>query len=185
MTSLARAIAGVPGALCCFNPNGETLFTAAEMDEMRAQCPPDLPPLPLWCMGRMGRLEEHPPWMFADVLGMQQLDALDHEACFRRGEHDANDVMAFLRNCTQYTLDNGDIIKTGHTIDGPGGIWRAIATEEPILPAPRRVIRWYPDEGPRPPVQLLAASSNPPAAESPVPRKQGGFLSRLKSKFGA
>ncbi len=184
VTSVARALLDADAALCYFNPNGETLYTADEIDAMRAACPPELPPLPLWSGCRMMRIDDAPPWMLADVVGMQQLDALDHEACFRRGAHDPNEVLGFLRNCAQYTLDAGPIMKTGNTTDGPGGIWRAIELEEPLIPAPRPVIRWYPDAGPRPPKQLLTAPPRQAAEEAPASAPSRGLFGRIKSLFG-
>ena len=139
----------------------------------------NLPALPVWSAVRMAKLDDAPPWMMADVVGMQQLDATDHEACFARGRHNPGEVMGFLRGLAGYTLDRGNVIQSGHTTDGPGGIWRALEVEEAIIPAPRRVIRWFPEDGSEPPAALRAASR--PSTETGAKR---GLFGRLKSVFG-
>jgi hypothetical protein len=180
VTSVAAALAAAPGALCYFNPGGETLYTAAELtrtiEEHRGD---NLPPLPVWSMGRLSKLEDARPWMFADVIGMEQLDAQDHEACFRGDRHDAGDVFNFLRNTTNYVLENGSVIKDGHTTDGPGGVWRAMELEEGLLPAPRPVLRWFPDDGSEPP-----ASLRQPTKGRPLHTGGPGLFGRLKTLFG-
>jgi hypothetical protein len=178
VTSVAAALAAAPGALCYFNPGGETLFTAAGLLQTMDECRhAKLPPLPVWSMGRLSKIEEAPPWMFADVIGMEQLDAQDHEACFRRDTHDAAEVMSFLRNTTNYTLENGPVIKDGHTTDGPGGVWRAMELEEGLLPAPRPVLRWLP-EGSEPPPAL-----GQPTKGRPLHSGAPGLFGRLKTLF--
>jgi hypothetical protein len=180
VTSVAAALAAAPGALCYFNPGGETLYTAAELkkalDEHRQN---KLPPLPVWSMGRVSKLDDAAPWMFADVVGMEQLDAQDHEACFRRDRHDPAEVMSFLRNTTHYVVENGPVIKDGHTTDGPGGVWRAMELEEGLLPAPRPVLRWFPEDGSEPPAAL-----SQPTKGRPLHSGAPGLFGRLKTLFG-
>ena len=178
VTAVAVALAAAPGALCYFNPGGETLYTAAELhrtlEESRKS---NLPPLPVWSMGRLSKLDDAPPWMLADVIGMEQLDAQDHEACFRRDQHDASEVMNFLRNTTNYTLENGPVIKDGHTTDGPGGVWRAMELEEGLLPAPRPVLRWIPEDSDPPPALSQPSKGRPLHSGAP------GLFGRLKTLF--
>ena len=180
VTSVAAALAAAPGALCYFNPGGETLYTAGELtrtiEEHRQN---NLPPLPVWSMGRLSRIDDASPWMFADVIGMEQLDAQDHEACFRRDRYDAGEVMSFLRNTTNYVLESGPVIKDGHTTDGPGGVWRAMELEEGLLPAPRPVLRWFPDDGSEPPAALRQ-----PTKGRPLHSGAPGLFGRLKALFG-
>lgn len=178
VTSVAAALASAPEALCYFNPGGETLYTAAGLRKTMDECrQANLPPLPIWSMGRLSKIEDAPPWMFADVIGMEQLDAQDHEACFRRDTHDAAEVMSFLRNTTNYTLEHGPVIKDGHTTDGPGGVWRAMELEEGLLPAPRPVLRWLPEDSDPPP--LLGQPSKGRPLHSGAP----GLFGRLKTLF--
>ena len=179
VTSVAAALAAAPGACCYFNPGGETLLTAAELARTMEECRGSkLPPLPVWSMGRLSRIDDAPPWMFADVVGMEQLDAQDHEACFRSDTHDPAEVMSFLRNTTNYVLENGPVIKDGHTTDGPGGVWRAMELEEGLLPAPRPVLRWFPADGPEPPTAL-----SQPAKGRPLHSGAPGLFGRLKTLF--
>jgi len=71
VTSVAAAVAAAPGALCYFNPGGETLFTAGELRKTLEKFRENhLAPLPVWAMGRLSRVEEAPPWMLADVVGI-------------------------------------------------------------------------------------------------------------------
>jgi hypothetical protein len=179
VTRVALALAAAPGALCYFNPGGETLFTAAELQRTLERYRGEgLPPLPVWSMGRLSRIDDAPPWMFADVVGMEQLDAQDHEACFRRDRYDPGEVMNFLRQTTHYTLENGPVIKDGHTTDGPGGVWRAMELEEGLLPAPRPVLRWFPDDSDPPPALGQPTKGRPLHSGAP------GLFGRLKTLFG-
>ena len=178
VTSVAAALAAAPGALCYFNPGGETLLTFTELsrtlDESRSN---NLPPLPVWSANRLVKLEDAPGWLFADVVGMEQLDAQDHEACFPKAGYDAGQVMTFLRNTTNYTLEHGPVIKDGHTTDGPGGVWRAMELEEGLLPAPRPVLRWLPNDADPPP------SLGQPSKGRPLHSGAPGLFGRLKSLF--
>jgi hypothetical protein len=188
VTDVARAIAHAPGALCYFNSAGETLFLAKDLDAAITSCAQDgLPALPVWSNHRVARLDTSPGWGVGDVVGMEQLDASDHEAVFQQDRFDVNEVLLFLRNASMYTLDHGPVIETGHTTDGPGGLWRAVLVEESILPAPRPIIRWYADSGPRPPSKYIANAGNAPTSagsKPPQPPVRGGIASRLKRLFG-
>lgn len=178
ITSVARALLGTRGALCYFNPAGETLYTAEEFDQSVDLCRGSgIPNLLIWTGNRLVRLDDAPPWVITDVVGMGQLDALDHEACFRSERHQPGDTMVFLRNMSLYTMKNGPVINQGHTTDGPGGVWRAHDVNEGILPGPRNVLRWVPEDGPRPPKQLFVNK------EVATPHGKG-FMSRMRSIFG-
>lgn len=178
VTSVAAALAAAPGALCYFNPGGETLFTVSEMRRTMEECAASkLAPLPVWSAGRLSEIEDAPDWLFVDVIGMEQLDAHDHEACFRRGKCDPAEVIRFLRHTTSYTLENGPVIKDGHTTDGPGGVWRAMELEEGLLPAPRPVLRWLPDDSDLPPALSQPTKGRPLHSGAP------GLFGRLKSLF--
>jgi hypothetical protein len=73
--------------------------------------------------------------------------------------------MQFLRSIALYTLDTGPVIETGHTTDGPGGIWRALLVDESVMAPPRAAIRWYADFGPKPPSKFCP--NHPPASAAP------------------
>jgi hypothetical protein len=179
VTSVARALARVPGALCYFNPGGETLFTPDELEktlhEMKAK---DLPPLQAWSAVRLTRPEGATPWTVVDTVGMGQLDVDDHEACFRSDQYEAREVADFVRNTTLHVLRNGPVIKDGHTTDGPGGRWRAMEAEESLMPAPRAVLRWFPEDGSEPPARMRQRNRPAPGGE------KRGILGRIRSMFG-
>jgi hypothetical protein len=182
VTKIAAATAHAPGALCYFNPAGETLYPAKELDSMLKGCAQDgLPPLPVWSNVRVARLDGAPGWGVGDVVGMEQLDAPDHEAVFETNRFNVNDVLGFLRNASLYTLQQGAVIETGHTTDGPGGMWRAVLADKSLLPALRPIIRWYADTGPQPPSQFLPAKRSDSGKPAPA---AGGFVNRIKSLFG-
>ena len=151
VTEIARAVLLAPGALAYFNPNGEVLRSRAgldeEMDWHRAR---DLLPLPAWSNVRLFNLNDS--WSMMDTVGMEQLDVIDHEACFLTDEYEPQEIDSFLRNATNYVRENGPVIKDQDTMDGPGGIrWQACAFEESLAPRPRSVLRWLPVDGSRPP----------------------------------
>ena len=128
---LALALAGADGALCYFNPGGETLHTAASARDLLAEHKnAGFIPVPLWSGQRLVEVEEAPGWALCDTIGMEQVLAQDHEACFPKDEYDINEVMEMIRNTSIYTMQNGPVVKDGETTDGPGGIWRAMEIEE-------------------------------------------------------
>lgn len=97
-----------------------------------------------------------PGWRLMDTVGMAQLNAADHEAIFRSGAYTADEVGAFLQNAAAYILENGQIISSGDTMDGPGDVlWQAMRLEKGRLVPLRAVIRWLPLDGhPIPPAVI-------------------------------
>ena len=93
---------------------------------------------------------------------------------------EAGDVVGFLRNASLYTFQQGPVIETGHTIDGPGGHWRALLIDEALMEPPRPTVRWCSDAGPKPPPELLPKPSSRVADPSsqPTPHRRS-----LASKF--
>ncbi len=156
VTAVARAILNLPGALCYFNPNGETLHSAETIDEKLAvHRQTSTLPQQLWCNVRLIRLGDCQPWMFMDTVGMSQLDAIDHEAVFCEG-YDLSDVSSFLRNVANYVFQRGQVIKDGDTINGPGEIsWQACQYSDPLYDPPRDVLRWLPCDGSEVPPALI------------------------------
>jgi len=177
VTKVAQALLEVPGALCYFNPGGETIFTARELKEQLDYCAKaSLPALPVWSGVRIIRMEDLPPWMVADTTGMDQLDAIDHEVCFRKGERNLNEIVSFLRNGALYTFQKGPVIETGHTMDGPGGRWKALVCRESLCPGPRCTIRWFgPGEGAVPGKLLRTGDEEPGKAKGVWGRVKGLF----------
>jgi hypothetical protein len=154
LTGIVQALMKHPRALSYFNPNGEVLKNAKDLDDALAFSKShSLPPLEVWSNVRLFNLDDG--WLMMDTIGMHQLDLPDHEACFRKGAFHPNDVANFLRNASLYLLNQGEIVKDGNTMDGPGKCrWQAKSFEKPLSPAPRRVLRWLPSDGYKPPQRL-------------------------------
>jgi len=156
VSDVAAKLLALPGALCYFNPNGETLQSRDDFTEALAEAAKHgLPPLDLWANVRLFNLSDEVCLM--DTVGMGQLDTPDHEACFRADAFDPDDVDLFLRNISLYVLDNGDHVKDGDTVDGPGEVsWRALRLEEGLGAPPRAALRWSPENGDELPLQVVA-----------------------------
>lgn len=149
---VALHVLQLPGALAYFNPNGEVLRTPKGVTDELAWCEQrNLLPLPLWANVRLFQLGDGLCVM--DTIGMEQLDTTDHEAVFRPSEYDPGEVDGFLRSISLYVFQNGPVIETGNTADGPGGVrWEAQLMETSLAPQPRPVLRWVPQDGSRPPL---------------------------------
>jgi len=149
VTDVARAVLELPEALAYFNPAGETIFRRESFDDQREYHQrAGLLPLPLWSCVRWFNLSDSPGWTLMDTVGMEQLDAMDMEACFETARFDLATVANFLRNATDYVRQKGPVIKDGDTMDGPGKIrWRGMAFDQSFAPRPRPTIRWFPLAG--------------------------------------
>src|SRR5262249_44266962 len=109
-------------------------------------------PLDLWCNVRLFNADAD--WSLMDTVGNHQLDLPDVEACFTRG-YDCGQADRFLRNVSWYLWQNGEVIKDGHTMDGPGeGRWQARNHENGLAEPPRRVLSWLPLDGTHAPDNL-------------------------------
>ena len=155
VTKLASSLLDLQGALCYFNPNGEML---RDQDGLRATLnygwSNGLPPLDAWSNIRMFNI--NPEWSLMDTVGNGQLDIPDVEACFHSTSFDFNEIDSFLRNVSLYILNNGEVIKDGDTMDGPGGIrWQSHQFDNGMCDPPRRVLRWVPKDDRLLPPELL------------------------------
>lgn len=173
LTRLAKAVLGIDGAIAYFNPNGETLFTAAGLSDVLA-CYEENEALPMeiWSNVRLLRPDDAPGWFVMDTVGMEQLGQQDHEICIPESGFDGRAGAVFLRTATDYLLERGPVIEDGNTMSHPDGdaVFRAEFFDESLWLPPRPVIRWRPAEGPLPPKAL---GFEPP---------KRGFLSRLRGK---
>jgi hypothetical protein len=153
-TEVALAVLGLPEALCYFNPNGEVLRDRDGLREsLDGARSANLLPLDLWSNVRLFNLEGG--WSLMDTVGNGQLDLPDIGACFPRG-YDYGEVERFLRNVTWYLHRQGQLIKDGDTMDGPGGIrWQAHAFENSLSQPPRQVLGWRPLDESEPPEVFL------------------------------
>jgi hypothetical protein len=147
VTRVARRLLDHPAALAYFNPNGETLRERAALEDRDAASPP---PLDVWTNVRL--FNPGNGWLLMDTVGMSQLDRQDCEACFPEESNDPGEIDAFLRNVCLYLMEAGDVIKDGHTVDGPRGArWRARHIEEPLVSPPRPTLRLFPADAQPPP----------------------------------
>jgi Domain of unknown function (DUF4261) len=165
LTGIIRNLMGHPHILAYFNPGGEVLMGMKEFnDAVEFSKTHSLPPLNVWSNVRLFNFDEN--WLVMDTIGMEQLDLPDHEACFPKTTYQPRQVAGMLRDVSLYLLKSGEVIKDGHTMDGPGNCrWQAKSFADGLSPAPRRVLRWFPCDGSKPPPQMLAAAqeANPAA----------------------
>ena len=150
---LALAVLQHPRALCFFHPAGEMLLSQGEFRERIAHdAAHGLPPLDAWSQVRFFNVREG--WAMMDSVGMEAFDAPDHEACFPES-YDPGEVAAFLRNIALYRWQNGDVLRDGHTSDGPGQTrWRVQNCAESLTAPPRPTLRWVPENIPDLPPEL-------------------------------
>lgn len=157
ITLVGRTLLKLPGALCYFNPNGETLHNSDTMDELLERLDEtELLPLELWSNVRFYRFEDCEPWCLMDSVGMGQLDTCDHEICFPGNAFDPDEISEFLRNITLYFFEENVEIERGDTITGPeDSLWKAVIPEISLLDPPRHTVRWLPMDDSECPEELL------------------------------
>jgi len=150
VTRIAAALAGLPQALCYFDPAGERVWEPKRFADYfaRAEAKGELP-IDIWCNVRLYNLNDRAPgWCLMDTVGMAQLDAADHEAIFPSARYKTGEVAGFLLNVAAYVAESRAVISNGDTIDGPGNLnWQATHAEQGQVPPPRAVIRWLPMDG--------------------------------------
>jgi len=166
VTEIASILAQMKESLCYFNPNGESLQSAAMVQEALdwfAEGGP--PPLNIWSNVRLFNFEHTGGWSMMDTVGLGQVDVPDQEACFVTQRYDLGEVSQFLLNASLYLMTNGFVIKDGDTMNGPGNknwqgrIWQGRIMKNGLLDPPRETLRWFPLDKSSPPVQLLDKSS--------------------------
>jgi len=155
ITRLALALLKHQDALAYFNPNGEILADEKVLlKSLTYHKEHDLPPFDVWVSVRM--LNPNNGWMIMDTVGMEQFFLPDLEACYPSGKYDPKDVAYFLRNCSLYLLQKGEVIKDKDTMNGPGNInWQAHHVNKELSSPPRRLLRWFPLDGSKPPPEML------------------------------
>lgn len=159
LTGVAQAVAGVPGVLAYFNPNGEMLLAPEDLREtVEFATANHRLPIEAWTNVRMLNLRGLADgWMLMDTVGLSQLDRPDLEAVFPEGHFDPGEVARLLRDVSLYVFEKGDVIEECHTIDGPGPMrWQARRFENGLSDPPRDTIRFFPTEGLAAPSQLAS-----------------------------
>lgn len=161
LTKVVEALLQVPGALCYFNPNGEMLRDLKGVQsQLKQAAADDLLLIDLWCNVRIYPF--HADWTMMDTVGNGQFndatsvtsEVRDIEAVFRTKQYVAGEVDGFVRDMTLYLHAEGDVIKDGDTLDGPGNVqWRATLLDQSVAMPPRRVLHIVPMDGVEPPAK--------------------------------
>ncbi len=160
ITDLCGALLTLRGALCYYNPNGESLRSTALLEETLQYHRVGGPlPLDLWSNIRWRPVSQTdtPQWAVMDTVGMAQLGLPDLEAVVSMEKHPPQEVERFLRNISLRLLENpAHSLRNGDTTTGPGNIrWQAYWRKTPVeAPARPRLLRWVPLGLPRPPSGL-------------------------------
>ncbi|MCA9539322.1 MAG: DUF4261 domain-containing protein [Myxococcales bacterium] len=145
LTKLASAILELNGVRCFFDPNGESLRPASMLwKALDAHEKDGEWPLDIWTNVRVGRLDDQGKWLLMDSVGLSQLDLPDVEICFPADVAPLETMDALVRDLVAYLADEGDVIKAGDTIDGPGGDYVAMRLEEGLQTPPRPTVRLLP-----------------------------------------
>ena len=150
LTRIASKLAVLREAICFFNPNGALIAKPSQMVAAVERCDrEEAYPVELWCNVRQFKLGESAPgWLLMDTVGMGQLDATDHEACFAASAYKPSEVAGFLWTVVKSVVDQNPVIADGDATDGPGGVrWRAQSWTDSAVWPPRHVVRWLPDDG--------------------------------------
>lgn len=157
VTEIAAALANMEGSLCYFNPNGESIQSAAMVrDALNWYTESGFPPLNLWSNIRLFNFEQSGGWSMMDTVGLGQIDVPDQEACFVTRKYELGEVSNFLINAGLYLLTNGSVIKDGDTMSGPGNKnWQVRIMKHGLLDPPRETLRWFPVDNSKPPDQLV------------------------------
>jgi hypothetical protein len=158
LTTVADAVLTLPGAVCYFNPNGETLRDLNALRAAQDQAKTDgMLPIELWTNVRLYPFEGD--WVLMDTVGNCQMNAKgsahplhelrDIEAFYLNKKYDFGEVDHFLRDLSLYMHERGgEVIKDGDTIDGPGNVpWKATLSDRAVAMPPRPVIRVVPQDG--------------------------------------
>jgi hypothetical protein len=144
LTGLVGRLLRHPDALCYFNPNGEVLCEPQAFAETAAfNAERQRPHLDLWTNVRMWNAGGGVFVM--DSLGLGQLDRVDHEVIFRPAHVEPGEIAAFVRNLSFYSMSQRPVFDNGHTVDGPGGVWRVTVSDKSAVSPPRPVLRWARD----------------------------------------
>ncbi|MEI8258244.1 MAG: hypothetical protein WCJ30_21405, partial [Deltaproteobacteria bacterium] len=147
MLQLARRVLDLPGAIALFDPNCEVILPRDEVDGALAHAKrAGIPPLELVTHVRLFNVAGK-NLSLMDSLGLARFRLLDAELLLGKGL-EPNEGAAFLRNLTLQHARRGAMIADGHSVDGPGGSYRAQRVDRSIAAPPRPVVRFSPTFGP-------------------------------------
>jgi len=102
-----------------------------------------VPPLDLYTHVRLFNLDGD-ALALMDTVGMDRFFLPDAEVAVAAAI-DPNDGARFLRNLSLHHLGKEKAVPDGHTVDGPGGRYRAHHRKESLAPPPRAVVRFAPE----------------------------------------
>jgi hypothetical protein len=157
LTEISRSLVGMKGALGFFVPAGEALRSREQIEAaMARKAGRAPPPVEMWSNIRAVALleEEGERWLLVDMVGMGQLGLPDHEAIFADGKEEPGAVQALLRNACMHVLSGRPIPPGSTSDDGAGRRWTAAFADGIVAPR-RDVVRWLPEQSPRPSEGLL------------------------------
>jgi uncharacterized protein DUF4261 len=157
LTEISRSLVGMKGALGFFVPSGEALRSREQVEAaMARKAGRSPPPVDMWSNIRAVALleEEGERWLLVDMVGMGQLGLPDHEAIFADGKEEPGAVQGLLRNACMHVLSGRPIPPGSTSDDGAGRRWTASFAHGIVAPR-REVVRWLPEQSPRPSQGLL------------------------------
>lgn len=148
MLQVVQPILAMEGACAYFDPNAEVILPHDGVRELLASGDDGgATPLELFSHVRLFQIDGE--WALMDTVGLDRFFLPDVEVLVPR-RADPNEVAGFLRNLSAYMLSNGPVIEDGHTTEGPFGVLRVHAREEPLTAPQRRVLRMVPEGAPLP-----------------------------------
>ena len=150
----------MPEAICYFNPGGEVLRDGDGLRQgLNYAWNHDLPPLDMWTNVRLFRATEQ--WSLMDTVGCGQFDKPDLEAVYQTEQFEPSEIESFLRSVSLYMLKERGV-EDGDTADGPGEmVWQAQECFDALSDPPRPTIRWFTQDGPEPPAELMEKGEEP------------------------
>jgi hypothetical protein len=157
LTEISRSLFGMKGALGFFVPAGEALRSREQIEAaMGRKAGQGPPPIDMWSNIRAVALlqEGGERWLLVDIVGMGQLGLPDHEAIFADGKEQPDAVQGLLRNACMHVLSGQPIPPGSTSDDGAGRRWTASLASGVVAPR-REVVRWLPEQSPRPSEELL------------------------------
>ncbi len=146
LSEVGRALLGVTGMICWFDPAGEAVRPPHMVEQaLDWHLTDDALPLDLWTNVRLGKLDDDGSWLVMDSIGMQQLGLPDIEIAFARDAFTFDQVSEMVRDLVAYLAEEGDVVEDGHTVDGPDdSAWLALRFDGSRALPPRPVVRLVP-----------------------------------------
>ena len=147
VSEVQLALAGLPGFLAMFNPNGELLLPAERVEEcIHRDARGEALAVDAWANVRMFRpSRDGEAWMLYDTVGMGQLDVCDHQATLPRDHESTPHVPGLLYSIAEYDAQNRGVMGPDDTATDSGGcLWRAHEGGDALVVPPRRAVYWSP-----------------------------------------